>query len=558
MKRFSLKSVLLGSAVLFATGTALAADDFSYEKFSAQLEECNSKNMITNPVVKAMISQGNGGSATSFKSMFEKGRAEGNPMIKQMIDEVDRCQVELASAKASGSTVASASKPARSGAGYARIRIQPSASLAELLQQVEQGRVAESRENAARETQFAQDRSQQSRLLREAISEREQEEVRSARLEALFDANEKKLATAEQTLRERLGSLTEMFGHITTAAGDLRNVFGTSLVSVQYPNREQFLDELVRKASNSTRLPSIEEIERLWFEVQREMTESGKVVAFDTTVTRPDGEQASERVVRIGTFNLVSAGGKYLSFDGSKNLVSELPRQPSSAYQKQAKALAASTGGMTRVGIDPTGPSGGSFLSALINSPTFEERLHQGGLVGYIIMALGVLAFIIAIVRLSILTVVGSKVKAQLKSKAANSNNPLGRVLVVYEANPTVDAETLELKLSEAMLKEIPRLEYGQIMLKVITGVAPLLGLLGTVTGMIVTFQAITIYGAGDPKAMAGGISTALVTTVQGLCVAIPALLLHTAVSGRSKQIIHILEEQTTGIIAERNESQQG
>ncbi|HSG59876.1 MAG TPA: MotA/TolQ/ExbB proton channel family protein, partial [Pseudomonadales bacterium] len=205
--------------------------------------------------------------------------------------------------------------------------------------------------------------------------------------------------------------------------------------------------------------------------------------------------------------------------------------------------------------VDPTGATGGSFLAALINSPDLEERWHQGGYVGYVITAVGVVAMLIAVMRLLVLGGMSSKVKAQLKSKTANTNNPLGRVLKVHEDNPSMDTETLELKLSEAILKETPAIEKHLTLLKIIAAVAPLLGLLGTVTGMIVTFQAITIFGAGDPKAMAGGISGALVTTVLGLIVAIPTVLMHTIVNGKAKEIIHILEEQTTGIIAEHTEA---
>ena len=119
-----------------------------------------------------------------------------------------------------------------------------------------------------------------------------------------------------------------------------------------------------------------------------------------------------------------------------------------------------------------------------------------------------------------------------------------------------MDTETLELKLSEGVLKETPKLESGLTLLKIIAAVAPLMGLLGTVTGMIITFQAITIFGAGDPKAMAGGISGALITTVLGLLVvAIPTVLLHTVVNGRAQRVIHILDEQTTGMIAEHTEA---
>lgn len=197
----------------------------------------------------------------------------------------------------------------------------------------------------------------------------------------------------------------------------------------------------------------------------------------------------------------------------------------------------------------------GSFLAALINSPNIEERWHQGGYIGYAITALGVIGFILALIRLVYLSAVSAKVSSQLKSEKAKDNNPLGRVLKVHEDNPTMDTETLELKLSEGILKETPKLESGLNLLKIIAAIAPLMGLLGTVTGMIVTFQAITIFGAGDPKAMAGGISGALVTTVLGLLVAIPMVLLHTIVNGRAQRIIHVLNEQTTGIIAEHTEA---
>jgi biopolymer transport protein ExbB len=119
-----------------------------------------------------------------------------------------------------------------------------------------------------------------------------------------------------------------------------------------------------------------------------------------------------------------------------------------------------------------------------------------------------------------------------------------------------VDVETLELKLDEAILKNTPALERFLTMIKVLAVVAPLLGLLGTVTGMINTFQAITLFGTGDPKLMANGISQALVTTMEGLWVAIPLTFLHALVASRSRSIINTLEEQAAGIVAVHAEKQ--
>ena len=428
-------------------------------------------------------------------------------------------------------------------------------SLDQLLEFVKQGQVTEARENQAREQAFAKDKANQAAELQRAKDERSRQEALSAQLEDKFEANELLVAAKQAQLKEKLGTLAELFGHLTSTAGDLSSTLEFSLTSAQYPGRQEFLDKLIAKMSGSDQLPSIEEIEKVWYELNREMVETGKVVSFDAEVSEPNGNKNNERVVRVGAFNVISESGLYLQYEPTKGSLETLARQPSGPYSGWAKELAASTEGLQRFGVDPTGPSGGSFLAALINSPNLEERWHQGGTVGYAITVLGAFGLILAVIRLVMLSLVSAKVNAQLKSDKANTNNPLGRVLKIHEDNPSMDTETLELKLSEGILKETPKLEYGLNLLKIIATLAPLMGLLGTVTGMIVTFQAITIFGAGDPKAMAGGISGALVTTVLGLLVAIPTVLLHTIVNGRAQRIIHVLNEQTTGIIAEHTEA---
>ena len=440
-------------------------------------------------------------------------------------------------------------------AGHVLAQDEKPRSLDELLQFVKQGQATEAKQNRAREQAFARDKANQAAELKKAEAERASQEQRSAELEDAFEANELLVAAKQTQLKEKLGTLAELFGHLTSTAGDLASTLEFSITSAQYPGREVFLQELIDKMSGSDKLPSIEEIERVWYELNREMVESGQVASFQAEVARPNGDKVEQKVVRIGVFNVISEEGKYLQYEPSKGSLEELARQPSGPYLAWAQELAASTEGLHRFGIDPTGPSGGSFLAALINSPNLEERWHQGGYIGYAITALGVFGFLLALVRLVYLSAVSAKVNSQLKSDKANENNPLGRVLKIHEDNPSMDTETLELKLSEGILKETPKLESGLTLLKIISAIAPLMGLLGTVTGMIVTFQAITIFGAGDPKAMADGISGALVTTVLGLLVAIPTVLLHTIVNGRAQRIIHVLNEQTTGIIAEHTEA---
>ena len=432
-------------------------------------------------------------------------------------------------------------------------RAEAAANLDQLLEFVKQGQVTEASANRQREARFEAAKDDQERLLNEAEAERAREERRSAQLEETFNNNELLVAEKQEQLRERLGALTELFGHLTAASGDLKANLDVSLVSAQYPDRGVFLQELIDKMSTSDRLPSIEEIERVWYEMLREITETGNVVQFNTEVATPSGDRAATDVVRIGAFNVIDTSGNYLKFENGN--LSVLPRQPAGKYTGWANSLANSSSGMQQFGIDPTGPTGGSFLAAIIDSPTLEERWHQGGYVGYAITAVGIFALLLAIFRTIVLTGVSSKVNKQLKSDKAMDNNPLGRVLKIHEDNPSMDLETLELKMSEGVMRETPKLESGLTLLKIIAAVAPLMGLLGTVTGMIITFQAITIFGAGDPKAMAGGISGALITTVLGLLVAIPTVLLHTLVNGRAQRIIHVLNEQATGIVAEHAEA---
>lgn len=425
-------------------------------------------------------------------------------------------------------------------------------TLDQLLDMVKKSQISESAEHKQREAEFARDKANQANLLAQAKATRQAEEAKSQALEKKYAEQQLLVTQKKAQLNERLGSMRELFGHLTSTAGDLRATLETSMVSAQYPNRGDFLDTLIEKMNGSTQLPDIEEIERLWYEVQREMVETGRVVKFNGTVIKPNGEQAPQEIVRIGTYNLVS-NGAYLSYADGK--IEELGRQPAAKMLEAAVALQNASTGVVDVGIDPTGPVGGQLLGALTQQPTLKEYVEQGGSVGNVIIVVGIFGILLGVWRILVLFGMSAKVKSQLKNSAnPNPNNPLGRVLKVAQENKNVDAETLELKLEEAVLKERPSIESGLAILKIIAAVAPLLGLLGTVTGMITTFQAITIFGAGDPKNMAGGISAALITTVQGLLVAIPMVLMHTLVNGRAKSVIHVLDEQTTGIIAENAE----
>ncbi len=429
---------------------------------------------------------------------------------------------------------------------------EEASSMSELLRLIEQGQARDTQEARQRLQRFEAARNEQQGLLTQARNDRTVQERESERLEQLFRANQEEIITARQALDDRLGALKELFGVLQTVSGDLQGRFDNSLTSLQFPNRGEFLTELGAKMASASELASIEDIEQLWFELQREINESGNVVRFNHQVTNNTGEQAVQEVVRVGLFNVASEQG-YLVVNDEGMLV-ELAKQPEGRLVSTTDDLMAAAPGEGPVnfGLDVTR---GGILSLLVETPSFMEQVHQGGYVGYAIIALGIIGLLIAIWRWVALTTASRKVSAQLKRDTASTDNPLGRVLAAYEANRNADTETLELKLSEAALKEMPGLTKGLLFIKVVSVVAPLMGLLGTVTGMINTFQVITLYGAGDPKLMAGGISQALVTTVQGLVVAIPMVLLHTVVSGQSRKIINILQSQSAGLVAEHSEA---
>jgi biopolymer transport protein ExbB len=408
----------------------------------------------------------------------------------------------------------------------------------------------EAEADAASEARFTQERNQQQNMLNQARAERTRQENESARLEQTFEENQQSIITARQQLDERLGALKELFGVLQTVSGDTQGRFNGSLTNLQHPDREAFLVRLGSKMASATELAQIEDIEQLWFMLQQEITLSGTNQRFNQLVTRADGTQAEMPVVRVGTLNLIADVG-YLEHDAGEGSVSELLRQPDGRFTGSASDLFDAESGYVNFGIDVTR---GGILGLLVETPTLGEKVDQGGIVGYSILALGAVGLLIAIWRFMGLTSASNKVRAQLKRDSASTDNPLGRVLAAYESNRNADTETIELKLSEAALKEMPGLTKGLLFIKVISVVAPLMGLLGTVTGMIKTFQVITLYGAGDPKMMAGGISQALVTTVLGLVVAIPMVLLHTIVSGQSRKIVNILQSQSAGLIAQHSE----
>lgn len=425
-------------------------------------------------------------------------------------------------------------------------------SLDELVEAVRQGRLEQSRENQAREQQFLKDRNRQQALLAEARAEREALEKQSAVLEQRYAQQKEQLDELTRRLENRMGSMKELFSHLQTSASEVSTLLHRSITSVEYPERAPLLDKLTTRLNNQRTLPRIEDIEQLWYQQQREMVDSGKIKHVFLPVVNLNGELAQADVVRVGSFNLLS-GNHYLQYIPETGKLVELPKQPPRYMLNNVADFTASHSGILPLAIDP---SRGALLNLLLETPDIRERIDQGGLIGYVIIAIGVLGILLALERIITMIILTRKVSDQIRNPTASPDNPLGRILLTYEANRHLSLDALELKLGEAILRERTPLEKYLTLIKIISVIAPLLGLLGTVTGMINTFQTITLFGTGDPKLMAGGISQALVTTVLGLVVAIPVVFFHTLANTRSKAILAVLEEQSTGLVAERAEAE--
>lgn len=426
---------------------------------------------------------------------------------------------------------------------------EPAKDVDELLQRVRAVANEQSALDKKRMAEFRSARDEQKNLLKKAEARLRELEKRSRDLEKEFAFNEKKVAELQEDLRIKQGTRGEMFGVARQVAGDTQAQLRESLISAQHPDRAKELSAF----ATAKDVPSIDQLQKLWLLMQEEMTWSREVTQFEAPVVVADGQTETKKVVRVGTF-VAAADGRFLTWNPGDAVLVELGRQPPGSYTNAIADLRSGGEGFMSIPVDP---SRGTILSLLVETPSFAERISFGGAIGYIVLGLGAAAFLFGILKLLLLMVAKAKVSSQLKNKTPSPKNPLGRVLGLARGSGEMDVEAFEARLEEGVLRESSRLESGIWVVKVVQVAAPLLGLLGTVTGMINTFQAITLFGTGDPRLMAGGISEALVTTMLGLMVAIPLVLLTSLLNNLSKGITDVLDEQAAGLVAERIESEE-
>ena len=424
-------------------------------------------------------------------------------------------------------------------------------SLDDLLTQVQHADQRDADLNQKRETQFAAARDQQAQLLAGAKKDKDGLDAQSAALQKQFEDNDKQIAALSQSRDAAAGNLGELFGVMRQSAGDFASAARNSMLSVQFPERIAELDHLAQTKT----MPPMEDLQKFWFEMQREMTEGGKVTRFQASVTAPDGSKTKKEVLRVGPFVAIS-DGKFLAYDTGADSFSVPPKQPPHHFRSIASSFEDETAGYQKMVVDPTR---GVLIGLFSQRPEVIDRIKLGGWVAYVIITVGVIGAILGIYQFFFLTLTSAQVNRQLTNmNKLSESNPLGRVMLAFKGQSIPndeDAEVVELRISEAVLKELPAIQRIQPFLKLVVAAGPLLGLVGTVIGMIETFQSITESGSGDPKLMAAGIGRAMIATVLGLGVAIPLLFMNSALASRSKRLVQILDQQSTGLLAETLES---
>jgi len=399
------------------------------------------------------------------------------------------------------------------------------------------------KEDKARLNKFLSDKNKQKSLLDNMKYRLTLEERRSERLTKQYEDNDAELSDLEEQLTLKLGSFGELFGIVRQTAGESKGQFALSLTNIEFPERIAFLGDLAERKSLD--LPTTEELERLWYEILNELNQSGKVKSYNTDILTKSGELVNQDELRIGVFNSVS-NGDYLNLVAEQNLLEYLPKQPERSIRRSAKKLQNSDD-YREVFIDPTR---GSLLTKLIDRDTWLERINAGGFVGYVIIIILTLGLVMGAMRFKFLNEESKSINKELETNNFSDGSILGKLNSIYSKYSGNNPEDLESQLEDILAKATPPLEKNLSVIKLLAAVAPLLGLLGTVIGMIETFQAITLFGTGDPKLMAGGISQALVTTMLGLIAAVPLLFVHNILDSRSRAISQIYEEQAIGLLA--------
>tara|TARA_Y100001970_G_scaffold291910_1_gene430994 strand:- start:834 stop:2165 length:1332 start_codon:yes stop_codon:yes gene_type:complete len=395
----------------------------------------------------------------------------------------------------------------------------------DLINRVEENREELSKIDAVRIDTFIKKVADRRFLLSKAKKQLSDEEARNQRLEDLFESNELKLAELETELNIKLGVLGELFGVARQMAGELQADSESAYNFSENPKRTDSLNEI-----GKIKVHNLKNLEDLWVLHLNEINSSGEIKEIKANVINSDGDIDEDALVRYGPFNMVK-GRSFVKTDIANNAYSVLQKQPDRSLRRQFRSHYRSDD----YAVAPIDPTRGFLLSLYLDKPSAFERIAQGKLIGFIIVLIGLSGLVFAAYRYYTLYIYS-------KSISSNENADVFNKIQSISDNAK-DVDTFERECDEVLLTVNGNLSWGVNWIKFLAAVAPLLGLLGTVIGMIETFQAITVFGTGDPKQMAGGISQALVTTMLGLIFAAPLLAMYTLLSEKVSEILQEIEE---------------
>jgi biopolymer transport protein ExbB len=376
-------------------------------------------------------------------------------------------------------------------------------------------------------------------------------------------ADYEKLLEQEKQLKKELAEQNQEIqtidGTIRTSAKQARDYFHESLTTPEFPERNAIIKEVLQP----DKFAGLEGIRNLLTLFMDEMAASGEIKRREGKFTATDGTENQGELIRIGSFTAAyrlpdgNLGFLRPSPDGSSLLA--IQGDPGWSLSKTMNNFFDNEDVVFPVDIS----NGASFARLAQEQKSIGEWLSAGGLLVWPIIIVGIVAVILVIERFYSLSRIRSNsdrnmgiILKMVSSEEWNkckefckkqSKYPTCRI-IGHTLNYMGEArEIIENAFQEGLLKELPMLERSLPTLNVLAAIAPLLGLLGTVTGMISTFQVITLYGTGDPRMMSGGISEALVTTQLGLAVAVPIMILHHILERRVDKIIGDMEEKGAG-----------
>ena len=370
-------------------------------------------------------------------------------------------------------------------------------------------------------------------------------------LEAQFAENDIELKDIEKKIDGRGNDLKTFLGILRDTTLSLRAEFKNSVMSTQYPERSVYIDDLLTGLERTHHIVNFEKLSQFSKEILREIRGSEEIVIFPTTIINQEGRKEKTNVTRIGSFNITKEN-YFLAIDPDSSGLSVLQKQPVRKFRKHVVGETLPGSDMLPLTIDPTS---GRVLSLMMARPTLTERINQGGIIGYLIIFLGITSILLTLIRFKYLSSTEKLISSNKNPTEEPYHGPLERLSRIAKDNQNESLDVLEIKLQEGLTTEHIFISKHLSYIKFIAIVSPLLGLLGTVSGMIITFQSITLSGTNDPNLMAGGISQALITTVLGLCVAIPSLLFFTVLNEKIKKINDDLEQFAYSFITdEKNE----